>query len=160
RRVLREDRRLEEHVHLLEERRDGGRGCGPVPAGEDVGLQQIGALIVRHARLVKGAPGDEDQDGRQDPRDGGRPWAREKRRGARGVDGPVPAPPRDQDDPDEDQDRERRCQERGERRADQWPFRQSTMYCAPAGKRASLASSGRSADSTRGKRKRKSVRIT
>ena len=34
------------------------------------------------------------------------------------------------------------------------------MYCAPAGRRASLASSGRSADRTRGKRKRKSVPST
>src|SRR5262249_56589692 len=39
-------------------------------------------------------------------------------------------------------------------------FRQRTMYCAPAGTRQTLASSGRSADSTRGKRKRKSVRST
>jgi len=89
-----------------------------------------------------------------------RPRARQKCASARGIGRPVPAPAGDAEDRAGDEDREQHRQERGDGRAYHRPFRQSTMYCAPAGNRASLASRGRSADSTRGKRKRKSVRST
>ena len=39
-------------------------------AREDLRLQQVGALIVNDAGLVKGAPHDADDDERHDPGDG------------------------------------------------------------------------------------------
>ena len=78
RRILRKHRRFDEDVHLLEERGERRGGCGPVSTGEDLGLQEVGALVVDGAGLVKRAPHDADDDEGDDAGDGRRPAARQQ----------------------------------------------------------------------------------